>query len=82
MEDFQRLTIASLMNQVQQQKEEEDQFTKRVWARSSQLLRVSGNLQAIARKTAKNVLGDLACLLMKTALSLSLIPGGRDNLNI
>ena len=30
MEDFQNLTIASLVNQVQQQKEEEDQFTKRV----------------------------------------------------
>ena len=63
-------------------KEEEDQFTKRVWARSVRLLRVSGKLQAIARKTAKNVLGDLACWLMKTALCLSLIPGGRDNLNI
>ena len=30
MEDFQNLSIASLVNQVQQQKEEEDQFTKRV----------------------------------------------------
>ena len=83
MEYFQNLPIASLKNQVQQQKkEEEDQFTKRVWARSVRLLRVSGKLQAIARKTAKNVLGDLACWLMKTALCLSLIPGGRDNLNI
>ena len=33
-------------------KEEEDQFTKNVCARSGRLLRVSGKLQAIARKTA------------------------------
>ena len=30
MEDFQSLPIASLVNQAEQQKEEEDQFTKRV----------------------------------------------------
>ena len=43
-------------------KEEEDQFTKNVCARSGRLLRVSGKLQAIARKTA-NRCTSWACLL-------------------
>ena len=41
-----------------------------------------GICKRLQEKQQINVLGDLACLLMKTALSLSLIPGGRDNLNI